>query len=49
MAHRITAETDENGYVEFRGFYGEYTVEAEGTVRPFGLHRDGSPVTEIEL
>lgn len=43
------AVTDENGYVEFRGFYGEYSAETEDTACVFELHKDESPVTEIEL
>ncbi len=31
--------TDENGYVDFRGFYGTYTIEAAGVQMPFELHK----------
>lgn len=31
--------TDEDGYIEFRGFYGEYEARAEGINMGFGLHK----------
>ena len=31
--------TDAEGYVEFRGFFGEYVAEAENVVKKFGLHK----------
>lgn len=31
--------TDANGYIEFRGFYGDYTAETNGLVRNFGIHK----------
>ena len=40
---------DENGYVEFRGFYGEYTAEAGDFAASFGIHKGDSEVTEIIL
>ena len=35
----IELETDENGFVEFRGFFGEYTAECDGIVTSFGIHK----------
>nr|WMX25235.1 endo-1,4-beta-xylanase [uncultured bacterium] len=31
--------TDEEGYVSFRGFYGDYQAEIEGKTTEFGIHR----------
>ena len=31
--------TDEEGYIEFRGFYGDYTAEWNGGSTTFGLHK----------
>ncbi len=45
----LDAVTDETGCVEFRGFFGDYTVETEDFVCTFGLHKNESPVTEIEI
>jgi len=44
-----TLTTDENGYIEFRGFYGEYEFNIDGAVRTFGLHKNDSGVCEIKL
>ena len=41
--------TDENGYVEFRGFYGDYTVEIDGAGANFGIHKFEDNCAEIEL
>ena len=41
--------TDENGYVEFRGFYGDYTAEIDGAYAAFGIHKHEDNVTEIEV
>ena len=41
--------TDENGYVEFRGFYGDYTAEINGSAANFGIHKHCDNCTEIEL
>ncbi len=32
--------TDENGYVTFRGFYGDYTADIGGSKFEFGIHKD---------
>ncbi len=37
---KLTLETDENGYAEFRGFYGEYSAEWEDGAALFGIHKD---------
>ena len=34
--------TDENGFVFFRGFYGDYTAEVDGKALSFGLHKNES-------
>ena len=31
--------TDADGYVEFRGFYGEYVAETDCVTKRFGLHK----------
>jgi hypothetical protein len=31
--------TDENGCVEFRGFYGDYTAEINGKTSNFSIHK----------
>lgn len=41
--------TDENGYVEFRGFYGDYTVEIDDSVADFGIHKSTDNCAEIEI
>ena len=41
--------TDENGKVDFRGFYGDYVLQAEGVNYSFGIHKDGAIENIIEL
>ncbi len=41
--------TDENGYVEFRGFYGDYIAEIDGAGANFGIHKFDDNCTEIEI
>lgn len=41
--------TDENGYVDFRGFYGEYIAETDTSVADFHLHKNDCRTTEIIL
>lgn len=41
--------TDENGYVEFRGFYGDYTAEVEDATAAFGIHKFEDNCIEIEI
>jgi GH35 family endo-1,4-beta-xylanase len=41
--------TDENGYVEFRGFYGDYVAEIDGSVADFGIHKFEDNCTEVEI
>ena len=41
--------TDENGYVEFRGFYGEYTAEIGDCSANFGIHKGFDNCTEVEI
>ncbi len=35
----LEVTTDEDGYIEFRGFYGEYEAKSENMSMRFGLHR----------
>lgn len=35
----LTLHTDSDGYADFRGFFGEYTVTVEGQTTPLSLHR----------
>ena len=35
----IELTTDENGYVTFRGFYGDYSADIDGTLYDFGIHK----------
>lgn len=41
--------TDKNGYVEFRGFFGEYTVEADGEKFEICIHKNESNSYELPL
>ena len=41
--------TDENGKVDFRGFYGDYVLQAEGVNYSFGIHKDGAIENIIKL
>ena len=41
--------TDENGYAEFRGFYGNYTVSGKNFTAEFGVHKGETAVHEIIL
>ncbi|MBP3305228.1 MAG: endo-1,4-beta-xylanase [Oscillospiraceae bacterium] len=41
--------TDTNGYVEFRGFFGDYTAEAEGREFEIALHKNESCSFELTL
>ena len=36
----LTLETNENGEIEFRGFYGNYSAEVDGKEFEFSLHKD---------
>ena len=36
--------TDKDGYIEFRGFYGDYTAACNGTKFEFGLHKNQNNV-----
>ena len=35
----LTLVTDEDGFIEFRGFYGDYTAEWKGGSTSFGIHK----------
>ncbi|HJA93639.1 MAG TPA: endo-1,4-beta-xylanase [Candidatus Eisenbergiella merdipullorum] len=39
--------TDEHGIVDFRGFYGEYTLDLGTEMRSFGIHKDVDAGNEI--
>ncbi len=41
--------TDENGYIEFRGFYGNYSVSGADFTAEFSIHKGDSAVCEIIL
>lgn len=41
--------TDENGEIQFRGFYGDYTVEVDGEEYEFTLHKNESGSFELSL
>ena len=41
--------TDKNGYVVFRGFFGEYTAKAEGKEFEFAIHKNESSSLELSL
>lgn len=41
--------TDKNGYVEFRGFYGEYGADIEGAEFEFGIHKNESNRIDVEI
>ena len=41
--------TDENGYIEFRGFYGDYIAEIDDSAADFGIHKNTDNCIEIEI
>lgn len=41
--------TDENGYAEFHGFYGDYTAAMENEIIHFGIHKGGIQQTNHRL
>lgn len=41
--------TDKNGYVEFRGFYGDYAVESDEAKFEIGLHKNEGNSFELSL
>lgn len=41
--------TDKNGYVEFRGFFGDYTVKAEDREFEIAVHKNESSSFELSL
>lgn len=41
--------TDKNGFVEFRGFFGEYSVKADGKEFEIAIHKNESSSFEITL
>lgn len=41
--------TDENGYAEFRGFYGNYNASGKDFTVEFGIHKGETPLTVITL
>lgn len=42
-------ETDENGYAEFCGFFGDYEAAANGKTVGFGIHKNDSAVKSLTL
>lgn len=45
----LTLTTDKDGYVEFRGFYGDYVLSAHGEEGAFGIHKNENNATVIQL
>ena len=45
----LELETDENGYIELRGFYGDYTAEIDGESAGFGIHKNENNVYMVEI
>lgn len=45
----IELTTDENGYAEFRGFYGDYTAELKGKTLNFGIHKSDGLITDFVI
>lgn len=41
--------TDENGYADFRGFYGEYNVEIDGKDKKFDLHKNVASANVFDI
>ena len=41
--------TDENGYAEFRGFYGNYNASGKDFTAEFGIHKGETPMAVITL
>ncbi len=45
----LTLTTDEEGYIEFRGFYGDYTAEAEGKAFEIAIHKNENSSFNLSL
>ena len=45
----VELETDKNGYVELRGFYGDYIAEIGDGKAEFGIHKNDINVYTVEL
>ena len=45
----LEAQTDENGYIELRGFYGDYTAEIDGQIAKLGIHKNENNVFTVEI
>lgn len=45
----LKAETDQNGEIEFRGFYGEYEAEIDGKTYSFGLHKNDEKEIKVTI
>ncbi len=43
----LTLTTDEEGWVDLRGFYGDYIAQVDGEERAFGIHKSGCNRAEI--
>ena len=41
--------TDKDGYAEFRGFFGDYTVEAEGKAFEIAIHKNENSSFNLSL
>ncbi len=45
----LAAETNQDGEIYFRGFYGEYEAEIDGKIYNFGVHKNESNQIEIQV
>lgn len=45
----LELSTDKNGYAEFRGYFGEYTAEADGKAFDIAIHKNESSSFELSL
>ena len=45
----LELETDENGYIGLRGFYGDYSAEIDGESASFGIHKNENNVYTMEI
>lgn len=45
----VELETDANGYVELRGFFGDYIAEIDNSIAEFGIHKNEGNIYTIEI
>jgi hypothetical protein len=46
---KLSLTTDENGYLSFRGFFGDYALNAEGGAATFALKKKEEAQAELQL